>query len=168
MDVLVWIAEGTWEACVDAVALHVPPGSGLTFLHVAEPAPWESVRGAGSGPLGGPRRRLRDPLVSETDLAAQLGRELLELAAGRVGAPVALRQRRGRVEREVVAEAAGMDLLILARDGDMRRLGPRSVGPATRFVLDHAPCNALLVWPNPAPDLSSIPPPPVRDPRPRV
>ena len=27
-----------------------------------------------------------------------------------------------------------------ARDGDHTRLGPRSLGPATRFVVDHAPC----------------------------
>ncbi|RMB61970.1 universal stress protein [Tessaracoccus antarcticus] len=165
MDVLVWIAEGTWQACVEAVALHVPPGSAVTFLHVAEPAPRELARGAGSGLLGAPRRRSRDRVVPETDLAEQLGRELLERAAGRVGAPVSLLQRRGRVEREVVAEAAGKDLLILARDGDRRRLGPRSLAPATRFVLDHAPCTTLLVWPEPAPHLSSIPPPPAHPPQ---
>jgi nucleotide-binding universal stress UspA family protein len=66
------------------------------------------------------------------------------------------------VEREVVAEAEGCDLLILARDGDRSHLGPRSLGPASRFVVDHAPCPVLLVWPEPSPDLSTMPPPPPR------
>ena len=39
-----------------------------------------------------------------------------------------------------------MDLLVLARDGDHSRLGPHSLGPAARFVVDHAPCRVLLVW----------------------
>jgi hypothetical protein len=53
-----------------------------------------------------------------------------------------------------------MDILVLARDGDRERLGPRSVGPAARFVVDHAPCRVLLIWPDVAPALRTIPPPP--------
>jgi hypothetical protein len=64
------------------------------------------------------------------------------------------------VEREVVAAAEGADLLVLARDGERGRPGPKSLGPATRFVVDHAPCPVLLVWPEPAPGVADIPPPP--------
>jgi nucleotide-binding universal stress UspA family protein len=71
-------------------------------------------------------------------------------------------RRRGRVEREVVRAAEEADLLICARDGDRHRLGPRSLGPAARFVVDHAPCPVLLVWPREAPGLDSLPPPPPR------
>jgi hypothetical protein len=53
--------------------------------------------------------------------------------------------------------ADGADLLILARDGDRTRLGPRSLSPATRFVVDHAPCPVLLVWPGTAPGIATIP-----------
>ena len=60
----------------------------------------------------------------------------------------------------MVAAAEGMDVLVLARDGDRGRLGPRSLGPAARFVVDHAPCRVLLVWPDVAPPVSMIPPPP--------
>jgi hypothetical protein len=60
----------------------------------------------------------------------------------------------------VVAAAEGADLLVLARDGDRSRLGPRSLGPATRFVVDHSPCPVLLVWPERAPGVGTIPPPP--------
>jgi hypothetical protein len=51
-------------------------------------------------------------------------------------------------------------VLVLARDGDRERLGPRSLGPATRFVIDHAPCRVLLIWPDTVPELGTIPPPP--------
>jgi Universal stress protein family len=57
----------------------------------------------------------------------------------------------------VVTAAAGADLLILARDGDRSRLGPKSLGKTARFVVDHASCPVLLVWPEPAPDIATIP-----------
>ena len=85
---------------------------------------------------------------------------LLERAAQRLGRPARIEQRSGRVEREVVAAADGAAVLICARDGDRSRLGPRSLGPATRFVVDHVPCPVLLVWPGEAPGVDSIPPPP--------
>ena len=59
---------------------------------------------------------------------------------------------------------AAAGLLVLARDGDRARLGPRSLGPASRFVVDHAPCPVLLVWPEPAPGIATIPPPPPHPP----
>ena len=80
------------------------------------------------------------------------------------GRDVRVEQRSGRVEREVVAAAEGMNLLVVARDGDLRRLGPHSLAPATRFVVDHAPCATLLVWPAAAPGVESIPPPPLHPP----
>jgi hypothetical protein len=49
----------------------------------------------------------------------------------------------------VVTAAPDADLLIMARDGDRPRLGPKSLGKAARFVIDHAPCPVLLVWPEP-------------------
>jgi hypothetical protein len=64
------------------------------------------------------------------------------------------------VEREVLAAAEDADLLVLARDGEHDRLGPRSLGHATRFVVDHAPCAVLLVWADTPPGLSTLPPEP--------
>lgn len=57
-----------------------------------------------------------------------------------------------------MAAAEGSELLIVARDGDLPHLGPRSLGPVSRFVVDHAACPVLLVWPENAPDLTTIPP----------
>jgi nucleotide-binding universal stress UspA family protein len=85
---------------------------------------------------------------------------MLSAAADRLGRPARTELREGRVEREVTAAAADADLLVLARDGDLARLGPRSLDRHTRFVVDHAPCRVLLVWPTQAPGLASIPPPP--------
>ena len=60
---------------------------------------------------------------------------------------------------EGCVDRAGADLLILARDGELR-LGPKSLGPRSRFVLDHAPCQVLLVWPEPPPGIDTIKLPP--------
>jgi hypothetical protein len=65
----------------------------------------------------------------------------------------------------VVAASARADLLILARDGDQTRLGPKSLGKTARFVVDHAACPVLLVWPGAPPGVATIPPPP-HDPSP--
>jgi nucleotide-binding universal stress UspA family protein len=85
---------------------------------------------------------------------------LLAAAAARLGRPCSALERVGPVEREVVAAADGAELLVVARDGDRTRLGPHSLGPASRFVVDHAPCPVLLVWPESAPDVATLPPPP--------
>ena len=34
----------------------------------------------------------------------------------------------------------------------------KSLGKTTRFVVDHAACPVLLVWPGSAPDVATIPP----------
>lgn len=60
----------------------------------------------------------------------------------------------------MVAAAEGADLLMVARDGDRARLGPHSLGRAGRFVVDHAPCPVLLIWPEATPAVTTIPPPP--------
>jgi nucleotide-binding universal stress UspA family protein len=106
------------------------------------------ARGAREGLLGRPRHRHPgpppEPLRAISDEAAEA---LLEAARERLGRDAITERRRGRVEREVVAAAEGADLLVLARDGDRTRPGPHSLGPAARFVVDHATCRVLLVWP---------------------
>ena len=66
-------------------------------------------------------------------------------AAGRAGATT--RRRAGPAPRTVVDRTPppDADVLVLARDG--RHPGPHSLGHATRFVVDHAPCTVLLAWP---------------------
>jgi nucleotide-binding universal stress UspA family protein len=158
MRVVVWIAEGTWPACIDATRGLAPDGAEIVLLHVTGNVPG-ATHGAFAGLLGRGRPD-RDPGTGVEHLAAASAERLLDSAARRLGRTCTRWARVGRVEREVVTAAEDAGLLVLARDGDRSRLGPRSLGHATRFVVDHAPCPVLLVWPERAPGAASLPPPP--------
>jgi nucleotide-binding universal stress UspA family protein len=161
--VIAWIVEGTWPACVDAARAWAPGDARITLLHVTAPEVPGAARGAYAGLLGRARPD-RDPGTRVETLAAASAGQLLAAAAERLERPCTRNERTGRAEREVVAAAEGAGLLILARDGDRTRLGPRSLGPASRFIVDHAPCPVLLVWPEPAPSVATIPTPPPHPP----
>jgi nucleotide-binding universal stress UspA family protein len=164
MNVIVWIAEGTWPACVDAARGWVPAEADMALLHVTGDDVAAAAHGAYAGLLGRSHPPERDPGSRVEAVSASTAKDLLAAAADLLGRPVASLERRGRIEREVVQAAAGADLLICARDGDRSRLGPHSLAPPTRFVIDHAPCAVLLVWPQPPPPVDSIPPPPPHHP----
>lgn len=163
MSVIVWIVEATWPACVDATRGHVAPETDIVLLHVSAQDVPAVAHHAYTGLLGRGHRG-RDPGARLEQLAATSAQELLDAAAARLGRRCTRWERAGRPEREVVAAAEGADLLIVARDGDLTHLGPRSLGPVSRFVVDHAACPVLLVWPQAAPDLTTIPPPPPEHP----
>jgi nucleotide-binding universal stress UspA family protein len=164
MTVIAWIVEGTWPVCVDTARKIAPAAEDVVLLHVTGDDAPAAAHGAYVGLLGRGRPG-RDPGPRLAELGAASARDMLEAAAERLGRTCTTVERHGRVEREVVAAAEGASLLILARDGDDTRLGPKSLGPASRFVVDHAPCPVLLVWPREAPPAGSLPPPP-RHPRP--
>ncbi|WP_069816505.1 universal stress protein [Streptomyces sp. TP-A0874] len=165
MTAIVWIVEDTWRATVDAARAQVPAEVDLALLHVTGDDVAAAAHGAFAGLLGR-GRRAPDPGERVADLSRSASDELLEAAARRLERPAARLRRHGRVERVVVEAADGADLLVCARDGDLRTLGPHSLGPATRFVVDHAPCPLLLVWPEATPGIDSLPPPPPRPPPP--
>jgi nucleotide-binding universal stress UspA family protein len=158
MRALVWIVEDTWEATVAEAAAFLPAGADVTLLHVAATEAEHVARGARHGLLGRhpPPDAEPEPLQA---ISAQAADALLAEAEDALGRPARRESRRGHVEREVLAAAEHMDLLILARDGEHERLGPRSLGPAARFVVDHAPCRVLLIWPDGPPALTTLPPP---------
>lgn len=164
MRTVIWVVEGTWQGCVDAAAQNLPPGTRVALLHVT-PSDASEVAEAAAVGLFGRAWGGRKPAAQFQDIAAEAASQLLAAAESRLGRQdVELIRRRGRVEREVVrAVAEDVDLLVAARDGDHSRLGPRSLGPVTRFVVDHAPCAVLLVWPDKPPGIESLPPPPHRD-----
>jgi nucleotide-binding universal stress UspA family protein len=162
-SVYVWVCEGTWRAAVDAALRLAPPGAQFTLLHVTSAEAADAARGAYAGLFG---RRARDPAARLEEMAAAGAGELLEAAAARLGRSCDRLEREGRTERVVVSASADADLLIVARDGDQARLGPKSLGRATRFVVDHAACPVLLVWPGTAPGIASIPAPPPPPPTP--
>ncbi|HEX4247939.1 MAG TPA: universal stress protein [Pseudonocardia sp.] len=159
--VVAWITEGTWQATVDATAraaVGLDPVE-VVLLHVVDAGVSEALHGAFGGLLGRGGRD-RDPGDAVATLADAESVDLLAAAETRLGRPARREVRVGRVEREVVAGCADATLLVCARDGDHSRLGPRSLGPRTRFVVDHAPCPVLLIWPDETPGLRSMPRPP--------
>jgi nucleotide-binding universal stress UspA family protein len=152
-----WVVEGTWTGCVDAARAWAPAEDDVLLLYVTAAEVAEAAAGALAGLMGRGRAQ-HSPRVEQ--LTAQGAADLLAAAVQRLGRPARTEARSGRVEREVVAAAEGARLLVVARDGDRSRLGPRSLGAETRFVVDHAPCPVLLVWPDDVPAVASIPPPP--------
>ncbi|MEV7088087.1 universal stress protein [Streptomyces sp. NPDC093085] len=145
-SVLVWLTESTWPACVDA-ARDRAPYDAVVLLHVSDDEVAAAAHHAYTGLLGRGHHPGRDPGARLEALSGTAAAELLEAAAHRLDRPCERRELHGRVEHEVVRAAAGADLLVCARDGERDRPGPHSLGHATRFVVDHAPCPVLLVWP---------------------
>jgi nucleotide-binding universal stress UspA family protein len=156
-SVFIWIDEGTWRASVDAALSLAPAGARFTLLHVTSPEAAGTAHGAYRGLLG---RGGPDPGDRLEVLGRVSAADLIEAAARRLGRPCERLEILGWAERAVVAASADADLLIVARDGDRSRLGPKSLGKITRFVVDHAACPVLLVWPEATPDVGTIPPPP--------
>jgi nucleotide-binding universal stress UspA family protein len=139
LNVLAWITESGWEACVDAVARLEP--AEVTLIHVA------------TTELPGPRGRRHEAVIARmADLAGEAAQALLDDAAERLGEDVSsfTLAASGLPEDIVMQAAAEVDLLVLARDS--RHPGPHSIGHAARFVVDHAPCDVMVVWPGGGPD----------------
>jgi nucleotide-binding universal stress UspA family protein len=154
MRALVWISEGSWQVCVDRARELVPADAEVTILHVAASDVEALAADPGPGRLGRRRRPPpQGPAVRE--IAEDEARSLLEAARARFRRPAQTLARRGRIEREVLAAAEDADLLVLVRDGKPRR-EPKSFGKATRFVVDHAGCEVLVVWPQPPGGIESI------------
>jgi nucleotide-binding universal stress UspA family protein len=145
MRVLVWIVEETWRATVAAAAAFLPAGADITLLHVRASDAETVARGARYALLGRSHRPTAEPLEV---ISEQSARQLLADAQAVLGRDAVLDARSGRIGHEVVAAADTVDLLVLARDEDRAHRGPRSLGPTARYVVDHAPCAVLLVWPD--------------------
>jgi hypothetical protein len=141
---LVWITEHSWELTIAAATAIVPADSEVTLLHVTGGDAEAVARGARSGLLGRGHSGERPPhelrAISEGEARALLGD-----AAAAFGGGCEQIALRGRIEREVVAAAQRADLLVFARDGERGHAGPKSIGHAARFVLDHVTCRVLLV-----------------------
>jgi nucleotide-binding universal stress UspA family protein len=153
MRALIWITESTWEACVAQAGSLLPADAEVTLLHVAA-SDIEYVAGhPGPGRLG--RHRPPPPRPPVREIAEAEAEALLARARERLGREAELSARRGRIEREVLEAAEGYDLLVLARDGEPRR-EPKSIGHFARFVVDHAGCPVLLVWPEAPPGIEQM------------
>jgi hypothetical protein len=142
----------------DANAL-LPGDAEITLLHVASTESETLARAARRGLLGRPHahrhpqprsRYARSSNAPPTSYSPQPVRG--SAASHTPGAP-----RTGRTRGHGRREGHGHPRP--PRDGDRKRVGPRSVGPTTRLVIDHAPSRVLLIWPDTAPKLATLPPP---------
>lgn len=153
MRAVVWISEASWQICVDHARQMLPPEAEVTILHVADSEVQALAEHPGLGRLGRHRKPPPGPPVRQ--IAESEARALLLSAQQRFGRPAQTLARRGRIEREVLAVAERADVLVLVRDGKPKR-EPKSLGPRTRFVVDHAGCTVLLAWGQQPPGLDSI------------
>ncbi|MCW2947664.1 MAG: uncharacterized protein JWR24_4381 [Actinoallomurus sp.] len=142
MSVMVWINPGSaWESAVDAAARLTDDEVILLLVTADGGAP---ERDAFTGLLGPAGHEPGEAFAGSTEDQAAA---LFDEAEARLGRPVRRLWERGVAEHEVVMAAGGADLLVCVRDGVPGLPGPDSLGPVARFVVDHAPCGVLLVWP---------------------
>lgn len=159
MRILAWVEEATWPAVISATRqLADGRDAQITLIHVVERDSQEAAASAFGGLMG--RGRRRDPGQTIGALSVEAAQRLVQDALANLGRDATTRVEEGLPERIVTAAADEADYIVLARNGDRSRLGPKSLVKHTRFVVDHSPCQVVLVWPESAPDLGSIPPPP--------
>lgn len=125
----------------------------LVLLHVVDMGPRRDLDQL-AGPLRfGPRGRdaRRGAAIDAAEEAAgqaSLDEALAEALAA--GVPAEARLERGKPEQVIVAAAREVQAALVAlraRDNVEGHpfVGPGSVGHVARFVLDHAPCDVLLL-----------------------
>jgi nucleotide-binding universal stress UspA family protein len=141
---------------IERAAPHVPHDRPLVLLYVIDMRPAED--------LGYIARRLQarpgmSHMGAEKMSAAdeETARVVLEEAEARCrqlgyAGQITVQIRRGRPEQEIVAQAEeaslGIGLVVIGasyKRGPHPRTGPASVGHVARFVVDHSPCDVLLL-----------------------
>jgi len=145
----------------------------LHLLHIVDARPLREF-GLAAGNLPGRGRRASERLRQMGSLGADAGQKMLteaEVIAARrlpAGTPIHRRQRTGVPEHEIVAAAyeATANLIVLGAAEDPAgppppdrhgrpepphhegppRFPRRHLTPTVRFVVDHAPCDVLLLY----------------------
>jgi nucleotide-binding universal stress UspA family protein len=146
MKAIIWVADESWQATVDAAIGLVPESAETTLLYVIDTETSELAHGAFASLFGRARPGADPGTLIDKELQRSAD-ELLADAIERFGRQTSRHVIFGRkAEHEVVEFCTDADLLVMARDGDETHAGPRSLGRAGRFVVDHAPCQVLLVW----------------------
>lgn len=151
MRVLCAIGQRSGPELVVRASAIVARGADWLLLHVTDIGPRAELER-----LAGPLRHAPPPSPTEARLdqaEEAAGKAALDEAfeaAHQIGLKVETRAARGRPERVIVETAlqvAASLIVIQAREGTVGHplIGPASVGHVARFVLDHAPCDVLLI-----------------------
>lgn len=127
--------------------------SELVLAYVRGPGPragLDLLRGRPVGPRGGhplPPHRLRDVAEAEQQGAASALAEAKSIAQS-LAKTVTAHEMVGEPGQQVCQLAArvGAELVVVRAGGrDQPQVGPRSLGPAARFIADHCQCSVLLL-----------------------
>ncbi len=150
MKVLCALGLRNGPALLERATSALSAGHEWILLHVIDSGPRHGMEAYLRGNLLGPPEASSGILALQENAAAQATlREAME-AARRLGLTVRGEILRGRPEQLIVQAAhnAGAHLVVIAAsEGAAGRpqIGPASVGRVARFVLDHAPCDVLLL-----------------------
>jgi nucleotide-binding universal stress UspA family protein len=133
----------------------VQPAAGrLVLLYVIDTRPQEEIGYLRQALFRG--RLSPEHIAQMTGAEDETAREVVEearqriIAAGWPAAAVVAEVRRGRPEQQIIerARAGDVSLIVIGnryKGGPHPAIGPASVGHVARFVLDHAPCDVLLL-----------------------
>ncbi len=154
MLVLIPIGVRGGGESVTRVSALLPPQAEFLLLHVTDLGPREELGRFDPFRHGPHPHRDRDPGMAAAE-EASAGQAMDEAVAAAQASKrqATTRLARGRPE-QVIVQVAGevrADLIVIrAREGLAGHplIGPASVGHTARFVLDHAPCNVLLLREN--------------------
>jgi nucleotide-binding universal stress UspA family protein len=142
------------DAFLDHALRRLPgPGWRFVLLYVVDTRPTEELGYLRQSLFRGrlaPERLAEITSVEDSTAAEVMAEAQAHLLAGRPGAQVATRLARGRPEQEIIAAAQALpaDVLVVGvrhRGPHPPPAGPASIGHVARYVLDHAPCDVLLL-----------------------
>lgn len=155
MHILCAIGQRDGPQIIQRLATVLGSQHEIYLLHVLDPAPRHGLEDYLHSPGPVPHQRPLPPeqtraLDEAEQTAGQAAlAEALE-AAQKAGFSVVGEIQRGKPEQMIVRTALGTEsqlIVIRASEGTQGRpqIGPASVGRTARFVLDHAPCDVLLL-----------------------
>ncbi len=135
------------ESALQSVGHVLPSNSRITLVHVIDDRAADEVKASREGYIL--HRQLRKQQVSSMQRADEAGAAgILDRATADLGRGdqegIERRVLRGHPEREVVqlAQDASFDVVIVF---GRRHHGPKSIGKAGRFIVDHVPCTVMVV-----------------------
>ncbi len=157
MHVLCAIGKQGGAEMISRMREVIGSGHDLHLLHVLDSGPRKTMQEVLFGP-GQLRRTLPPERINNLEAAEKAaaesameeGRHEAEQAGFKVHTEIQSEIEPGRPEQIIVRAAHLWKcqlIVILASEGTQGRpkIGPESVGHSARFVLDHAPCDVLLL-----------------------
>jgi nucleotide-binding universal stress UspA family protein len=134
-------------AILDAAAATLNPALAWIVLHVVDTRPLHEVdRALGGLPVHGPgRHRAEDRLhraAAEQDDAIHAEVEAWLRSHGRDAEFVVAH---GSPEKEILRLAETRGVALIALGSEHPGIGPHSLSPPVRFLIDHARCDVLLL-----------------------